>query len=205
MKRDILNGKYKPGETIVASQLAKDLGVSRNTLRVALSFLEKDGLIIVENSKFKVRKLTLEETVEILDIRELLEGYTARIAAQRITEEELKKLEDILNKMRESLEKRDYDSYTRLNDEFHITIYNASRTKIASQLLSEIKMRILRYQYRTILLPARGDESIKEHEAIYNALKSHSPDQAETEAKRHVSKVREAIILNKRFLDLDFS
>ncbi|WP_338602724.1 GntR family transcriptional regulator [Sulfolobus tengchongensis] len=205
LKEDIQRGRYLPGQRLVEDVLAKEYNVRRNTIRVALSKLEKDGLVSKASNGTIVSFISVQEAIEVLEIRELLEGYVTRKAASRITEETIKKLEQILNEMKRVLQEGEYYKYSQLNEDFHNLIYEASESKIGQQLLKNLKMRIIRLQFQTILLPGRANDSIKEHEEILMALKNHDEDAAEKAARLHVANVKEVIKNNVKLLSLSES
>ncbi|MEM1627477.1 MAG: GntR family transcriptional regulator [Sulfolobaceae archaeon] len=193
IKEDIQKGKYLPGQRLAEEYLAKEYNASRNTIRVALARLEKDGLVTKTTSGTIVSFVDANEALQILEIREILEGYLTRLAARKIKEKELENLERILNEMREVIEKKEYYKYSQLNEDFHNIIYEASGNKVGIELIKSLKLRIIRLQYLTALLPGRANASIMEHEQILNALRNHNEDEAERAARLHVANVREVI------------
>ncbi|MEM4138879.1 MAG: GntR family transcriptional regulator, partial [Sulfolobaceae archaeon] len=182
-----------PGQRLAEEYLAKEYNASRNNIRVALARLEKDGLVTKTTSGTIVSFVDANEALQILEIREILEGYLTRLAARKIKEKELENLERILNEMREVIEKKEYYKYSQLNEDFHNIIYEASGNKVGIELIKSLKLRIIRLQYLTALLPGRANASIMEHEQILNALRNHNEDEAERAARLHVANVREVI------------
>ncbi|QXJ35436.1 GntR family transcriptional regulator [Saccharolobus shibatae] len=202
IKEDIQREKYLPGQRLAEERLAKEYNASRNTIRVALARLEKDGLVTKTTSGIIVSFVDANEAIQILDIREVLEGYLTRLAARKITEKELESLERILDEMRKVIEEKEYYKYSQLNEEFHNIIYEACGNEVGVKLIRSLKLRIIRLQYLTALLPGRAVASIKEHEQILNALKNHDEDEAERAARLHIANVREVIKNNITLLNL---
>jgi len=103
---------------------------------VALTKLEKDGVIQRTSSGLIVALTDVRDAIEILEIRELIEGYLTRRAASRISEAALNRLHDVLTEMEKVLMENRYSEYSRLNEQFHSIIYDASDSRIGVQIRS---------------------------------------------------------------------
>ena len=194
LKRGILDGEYLPSQRLVESKLADALGVSRHNVRVALDRLHSDGLVVLEpNRGASVATLTLAQALDVLQAREALEVGVGRIAAERIGDDDLRVLQDLVAAMRGALESSEYDRYSATNQTFHRTIYRASGNETLPELIEQTKLRLARLQLRTILIPGRGERSLAEHEAILAALEAGDPDAAERALRTHMSNLRQAI------------
>lgn len=201
IKNKILNGIYHPSQKLTESQLAEEIGVSRNTIKKALMMLEKENLVVVESNKgATIKSFTLEEIINFMEIREALEGIVARSAAKQISEAGLKKLEELLEKMDEHLRNNQFDEYSLLNREFHKTIYDASKNAQAVDMINTIKTQLNRIHFRTILMPGRNQDSYKEHKRILEALKSRDEKEAEEAIQNHVAQVRKTIADHYQYL-----
>ena len=97
---NIVQLKYQPGEKISESQLAREIGVSRAPIKSALAKLESEGLVSIrpQNGTF-VSKISVERARNICDVRMLLETYAVRIAAERVTDQELEKVQKLFDQM----------------------------------------------------------------------------------------------------------
>lgn len=201
IKSRILEGTYKPSEKLVESQLAKTIGVSRNTLKNALVILEKENLIEIEKNKgAKVKSFSLDEIKNYLEIREGLEGIIIKSAALTISEDTISELESIVIKMEELIKQNELDEYSKMNRVFHDIIYKASKNQQAVNLVLMIKAQLTRFHFRTILVPGRTESSMQEHKEILEALKNHDSEKAEVAIKKHISHVRETIETYYQFL-----
>jgi DNA-binding GntR family transcriptional regulator len=201
IKQKILDGTYKPSQKLTESELSELIGVSRNTIKKALLKLEQENLVEIENNKGAyIKSFTLEEIINYLEIREVLEGLVARTAAKNITEDELAKLGEILNEMEIHLQNNRFDEYSNLNKEFHQIIYHASKNIQAVQIINMIRTQLLRYHFKTILIPGRNKSSYQEHKKIFEALKAHDEKLAEEAVMIHISNIRQTVIQNFSFL-----
>lgn len=201
IKKRIMEGEYKPSENLVESSLANEIGVSRNTIKKAFLLLASEGLIEIQDNKgARVKSFTLEEVINYLQVREVLEGLVAELTAPVITEEEIEQLGKILSQMEDCIANNDLTQYSAFNLQFHNIIYGACKNKQAVELTTSIKTQLRRYHFRTILIPGRNINSIQEHKNIYNAMKNRNSEEAGKFARLHISKVREVLADNYQFL-----
>jgi len=121
------------------------------------------------------------------------EAMLARRAATRATPANLRDLRQVVVEMRRRVEEKDAIGYSDLNARFHQLIWAAADHAIASRLVGGLKSQSIRLQYQTILRPGRTERSLREHEAIFNALKAHDPDGAEEAMLAHLAEVQETL------------
>lgn len=201
LKDKIVTGEYKPSEKLVESILATELKVSRNTVKNALLMLQKENLIEIEKHKgASVKAFTLDEVINYLEIREALEGIIIKSVVSEIQDEDLEKLEHIIEKMEEYIKEGNLNEYSELNREFHNIIYSISKNVQAVELVSIIKTQLIRFHFRTILAPNRSDQSLIEHKRIFESLKKRDKDAAVDAIQTHISHVRKTIKEYYQFL-----
>jgi DNA-binding GntR family transcriptional regulator len=194
LREAIVTGRLQPNERLIESDLAHSLGVSRTLIRTALARLEQEGLVEHERHRgARVRLVEHDEAVEILEARSVLEGLAARFAAQRATPEDIDELGQILEEMRRRREADDLLGVSEENARLHRRLIEISGHATASRLIASLNTQIVRFQYRTILLPGRGERSLGEHVAIIDAVASGDPDAAEAAMRAHLSHVAEAL------------
>lgn len=194
IKSRILDGTYRPAERLVESQLAEEIGVSRNTVKKVLLQIEQERLLVIEDNKgARVHSLSIEEIQEYYEIRKSLEVLVVRAAVNRITEEELALMEQTLNQMEELRANEDFDAYSQHNKMFHEIIYEASDKKIAVEMIRGIKTQLTRFQFRTMVAPGRADNSIIEHRALLEGFKSRDTDAVTRAIVSHIDNVSQTI------------
>ncbi len=183
---DIFHRKFKPGDRIIESAMARDLNVSQASVREALRSLIAMGFL--ESEPFKgitVRSFTSKDLWEVYTVRIALESLAARMAAERITAEELANLEKIVEKMIAAGEERNIHKRTRLNIEFHEKIAQASGNRLILQLLQY--MRFGSWSIITGNLSQMDPVSIaSRHRILIEALRSHDPEKAAQVAREHI-------------------
>jgi DNA-binding GntR family transcriptional regulator len=190
----IVSGDLLPSERLVEEDLSRRLGIGRAAVRMALVRLEHDGLVERERHRgARVRRVSEEEAVEILEVRAALESLAARRAAERATAEDVRGLRAILGEMRAHRERGDLMAMSDANAALHRRILEISGHETVRRLSGTLMSQIVRFQYRTVLLPGRSDRSLREHSAIIQAIAAANGDMAERAMRRHLSQVAEAL------------
>jgi 4-hydroxy-4-methyl-2-oxoglutarate aldolase len=194
LREAIVSGRMQPNERLVEAELSRELGVGRAVVRAALARLEQEGLVERERNRgARVRMISEREAVEILEARTVLEGLTARYAAMRADAAAVRELRAILTEMRDRLESGDLLGASDQNARLHERLREAADHPTSARLISGLRSQLVRFQYRTILVPGRRERSYSEHEAIVEAIARNDPDAAEAAMRAHLSHVAEAL------------
>lgn len=190
----IIRGEYFPSQHLAESRLARELNVGRHIVRLALERLDLEGLVTIHpNRGAVVTRIQLEDAIDILHAREALEGAAARLAASRIDDDDLESLGRLVDRMQQAIAERDFDAYSETNTRFHQVIYDASGSVQIPSLIHTLRSRLVRFQFRTILVPGRADESLSEHRRIYEALLARDEDGAEQAMRAHIANLRDTL------------
>lgn len=185
----ILNGRYKPGDALVETKLAEELGVSRTPIREAIRQLELEGLVIsIPNKGVVVSGVSQKDIDDIYTIRSMLEGLAARWAAQRIDEQALKELEEIVELMDYYTRKNDFDQLTQLDTRFHGVIYDACDSKVLKHMLDNLLRYVERARRGSLKVPMRARLSFHEHRSIFEAIMKRDAAEAERLMAEHISR-----------------
>jgi DNA-binding GntR family transcriptional regulator len=187
LKRMITSYRFQPGARINVEQITKELGVSRTPVWEAVRRLEQEGLVQnVPNRGVFMYTLTQQETLDLITVREPLEGLAARLAAEKIDDKTLAKLDRCMQRQKLCVESGDLSAYSQADADFHALIYGATGNAYLGELLSSIHNKI-----RPISMHAehfiRG--FYEDHTAVMAALKAHDPDKAEASARRHTQDI----------------
>lgn len=188
----IVTGGLRPGQHLVESDLARQLGVSRQPVREALHRLEAAGWIDLRPGQGAfVHVPTDDEVDQLLDARELLEGATARLAARRgATPAALAKLRTVWAEGMAAVDSGDIEGTVSANNSFHAAVAEVAGNVVLTEL-SEIVARRVRWHYRQVA-PARGHESWSEHAALLEAIEARDEDKAAAVARAHTERTRSA-------------
>ena len=194
LRSAIVSGELLPSERLVEEDLARRLGLGRAAVRMALVRLEHDGLVERERNRgARVRRVSEAEAVEIVEVRAALESLAAGKAATRATPKDVRELRAILREMRVKRERGDLIAVSDANAALHRRILEISGHETARRLSGTLISQIVRFQYRTVLLPGRAERSGREHTAIVEAIAAGDADGAERAMRRHLSHVAEAL------------
>ncbi|BAQ83823.1 MULTISPECIES: FadR/GntR family transcriptional regulator [Pseudomonas] len=198
----IIERGFGPGDALPSQrELAVQLGVSRASLREALSSLSALGLISVQPGKgvFVQAPETVPagaglswpfaaqaSPVDIFQLRYALEGFAAGLAAVTLTADELDALEDNVQAMRRELRAGDFEAAARLDFEFHQKILLASGNQAMLSILSASAEIFLESQKLPFIRPERAMETWQEHRKILRALVRHASGAAHKAMQEHV-------------------
>jgi DNA-binding GntR family transcriptional regulator len=194
LMEEILLHKYKPGERMVESALAKELRVSQASVREALRSLVAMGFL--ESEPFKgitVRSLSRQDLWEVSTVRAALESLAATHAAQRITDAELEELERISEAMIEAGKAGDVHQRVRLNIEFHKALIRASGNKLILHLFDILQFGSwsLMVGTSTTMDPV---EIAARHRNLIEAFRTRDPEKASQAIREHIANVDRTVL-----------
>jgi DNA-binding GntR family transcriptional regulator len=194
LKRDIMEGVYTPRQRLIETEIAPILGVSRATLRAALIRLQHEGFVEIQpNRGAQVRAFSVEEATRILQVREVLEGLAAGLAAEKATAAQLDELHAIVVQMEQTLAADDLLGHLPLVGRFHQQIIEVAGNEFIDQFLNMLRAPLIRHQFRVILVPGRKDESLAEHREILTYLARRDATAAERAMRRHIAALRNSL------------
>jgi DNA-binding GntR family transcriptional regulator len=194
LREAIVGGTLQPNERLVEADLTGRFHASRSAVRTALVRLAQEGLVEHERNRgAKVRLIGEEEAAEILESRMVLEGLAARYAAKNATKADAAELRAIVKEMRSLLNAGDLLGASDLNATLHARLLEIAGNRTVSRLVGALSSQLVRFQYRTILLPGRAEQSHAEHRAIVAAVAKGDPDAAEQAVRDHLSHVVDAL------------
>jgi DNA-binding GntR family transcriptional regulator len=194
LRAAILAGEYTPGERLVEAQMIERFGVSRFNIRLALQDLAAEGLVEIQRNRgAQVRKVSLAETIEITQVRMVLEGLVAAQAATRVTPEQAGELAEIGLLMRRAVDSGEHRRYSDLNVRLHDLVREIAGHVTADRLIGTLRAQLARHQFMLALLPGRPQESLPQHERIIAAIRDRDPKEAEAAMRDHIASVIEVL------------
>ena len=206
LRRMLLHGEFSRGERISELPLVARLGTSRTPIRLALERLAHMGLLdVVATGGFTVREFTLAEVLDAIEIRGVLEGTVARLAAERLSKDsDLDILRSYCARM-EGLERLTLDSfqeYMDMNEGFHAALMDLAKSAMLRRSLEQVNLLPFASPsamvFPTSVLP-RSNEMLaianEHHRALIEAIAGHQGTRAEGLAREHAAIARRVLEL----------
>lgn len=197
LKRQILIGEIAPGTRMMEVELADDMGVSRTPVREAIRKLEKEGLVTIEPRRGAYASdISIKDIVDVLEVRQDLEGMAAAMAAQKATDEQKEQLSKVTEQYRDAVESGNVEEMIKFDEAFHKIIVGCSDNKTLVQLVSQVQELALRFRYIYYDDFARFGSQPMEHKEITDAIISGDADKARKAAGEHIRHLK-TFVLNE--------
>jgi len=186
----IVRGEYAPNQRLIEADLSDTFTASRATVRTALLELANEGLVErLPNRGSRVRAISIDEAIEILEVRIGVEGLCAAKTAASVTDDELDEFVRLRKDMIEAVAGGDLVEYSRLNQLLDQRVRILSRHATASEVLGRLHAQSVRHQFKLSSRPQRAKISVLEHAAIIDAIIARDPDAAEQAVRVHLRSV----------------
>ena len=194
IRKTILQGKIIPGELLSEEKLMASLRASRVVLREALRALEAQGYVtFLPNNNVVASNPSREDVHDYYTIAGVLEGLAARLAVERAHPEEIARLRELHQLLREACHKRDLLQYFDANSNFHRFIAELSNNERLYQLIEELRREIQKTRLLSLNMPQRLDYSMREHDQIMDAFLKKNPQLAESMMVQHLNNHMKAL------------
>ena len=194
LENDIIQGVYPKGEILTELKLVEQLGVSRTPIREALRRLEQERLIADAGKGSIVLGITEDDLLDIMNIRERIEGLAAYYATVNMTEEGRKELQHIVDLQEFYFSKHDAEHLRKVDDEFHDAICNLSGRTVLKDTLIPLHRKTRRYRKIAMEDRERAAKTLREHREIYNAIVAKNAELASQLSERHIEQAREHML-----------
>lgn len=195
LERLIVSGELAPGERLNEIQLAQRFGTSRGPLREATRSLAAKGYVeVVRNRGVFVRQLSIEEALEVYDLRAALLGLAGRLVAQKMTDALLAQLTTQVEAMEEAARSEDFGRYYPLNLEFHRTIVDASGNRALADEYQRFVKKMHLFRARSLVQGGGLAVSNREHREMLDALASGDVERAHATHWRHVERAKARLL-----------
>jgi DNA-binding GntR family transcriptional regulator len=198
VKEMIVMREIKPDEKINEERLADRLRVSRTPIRETLCRLENEGIVkVIPRRGAFVIKQCKERVVEILQVREILEGLVARLVAQDGDEKTLNKLRKSLERIRSVPEEDGHlMKYTNADIEFHNILLEACNNEMLQNMMGIVNSHLQIIRLRTVVIPGRARRTVEEHFRVLEAIEGGNANSAERLMRKHIESVRDSALKN---------
>ena len=194
LENDIIQGTFARGELLTELKLVEQLGVSRTPIREALRRLEAERLIEDTGKGSRVLGITEDDLLDIMNIRERIEGLAAYYATVNMTPEGLKELTHIVDLQEFYFNKQDKERLHQVDDEFHDLICQLSRRSVIYDTLIPLLRKTRRYRRISMDDWSRTSNTMREHREMYEAIASGNADLAMELTTRHIANAKQHMI-----------
>ena len=169
IKKKILSFDLIPGTSVSDNAFSQELEMSRSPIREAILRLTADGLIEMKNKHTQVTPMTLEDIVEICQVREAVEVAAINIIMDNhgMSENQKEQLTQVYHRLQDATELVENYFY---DDQFHGIIMSSANNKRLIDISNRMRLQIVRARWLNFVLPDRQLDAAKEHEAIYEAI-----------------------------------
>ena len=198
LENDIIQGIYPKGEILTELKLVEQLGVSRTPIREALRRLEQERLIADAGKGSRVLGITEDDLLDIMNIRERIEGLAAYYATINMTDEGRAELSHIVDLQEFYFNKNDPDHLRQVDDEFHDAICRLSGRTVITDTLIPLHRKTRRFRRIAMEDRVRTTKTTQEHRAIYEAIVSGDALLAKQLTKAHIANAKDHMLQNLR-------
>ena len=196
LREAILTGEIEPGEKLSVPALAQKLAVSRSPIVAAVQRLTQDGLAVEEPRRGAVVTIiSVPELIRLYEIREVLEGLAARLAAERATEENIAGMAAVLERHEAAVNPDDQQTRMLENVNFHRLIRDAAQHPELVKWLEAIQSQVKLAMRRTGIYKDDVELTVREHREILQAIRNRDGDAAERVTRSHIGRVRKKLEL----------
>ncbi len=200
----ILKGSLKPGERVSEPDLAERFGISRTPIREAFRQLESEGyLVVVPRKGAVVASLSERDIEEFYAIKIILEGFAARMAADKLTEKEIERLESINERLHKIAKDGDVKTFFRVHNEFHEVFIKAAGNDKLSEMINQLVMKFKRLRLASLSQPGRMVVSIEDHQDMIQAFRDHDGNRADSLVRHAATIGAEVLIQSMKQTDKD--
>lgn len=195
LKMQILTGKITPGTRMMEVELAESMGVSRTPIREAIKKLEQEGLVTIEPRKGAyASQISVKDMVDILEVRQDMEGLAAQMAAYRMTPKQMKELESISIAYNKAVEESNMADMIKYDTEFHNLIVESCDNSILTMMINQLQELVLRFRYIYYDNYKRAEKMPGEHRSIMDAIREGRANEARAAADAHIERLKDGVI-----------
>ncbi|MEA4922336.1 MAG: GntR family transcriptional regulator [Eubacteriaceae bacterium] len=194
LKMQILKGQIVPGTRMMEVEMAEDMGVSRTPIREAIRKLEKEGLVTIEPRRGAyASQISQKDMIEILEVRQNMEGLAAFYAATRMSREGKQKMREAADGYDRAVKEGNTHDMIKYDTEFHHIIVEGADNKILVNMVEQLQELVLRFRYLYYDSFKRGEKMPAEHHLIMEGIVSGAADDARYAADIHIERLKEMI------------
>ncbi len=191
IKHRIITCVFKPGDYINEAYVSGAIGIGRTPVHQAIDRLMQDGLLeVIPRKGIIVKPISLDEVVQITEVRRVNEPYCAGLAAQRADKNDIAIMADILSRAEAWTDVRNIEQMMLLDREFHMTLARVARNAVLAAILQNLNERSLRFWFISLTVNDHQSEVLREHRAIFEAIQQRDAAGASAAMAAHIDSFR---------------
>lgn len=195
IRQAIIDGTFSPGERLMEIQLADEMGVSRTPVREAIRKLELEGFVVmIPRRGTYVADISIKDITEIYEIRTSLDVLAAGLAAERIEDEELERLNRYLVEISKYVPIMNMDKIVELDSAFHDVLYQASRNERLCSIIGNLREQLTGIRGRSMSYPGRLAQTMEEHRALVDAIAERNVEKSRKAARTHIENAEKTLM-----------
>jgi DNA-binding GntR family transcriptional regulator len=195
IKDRIITCDFKPGECINEASVSALLGLGRTPVHQALDRLMIEEMVeVIPRKGVIVKPVILQDVLQMVDVRLINETQCARLAAERADDSHIEGMAQVLDRARRAIAGRDIHTMMSLDREFHLLLARATKNFELAEVLRKLNERSLRFWFISFTTPDHHHSFQQQHEAIFEAVRSHNGDEAERAMRAHIEAFRKSVV-----------
>lgn len=194
IKDCIITCEFKPGECINEASVSALLGLGRTPVHQALDRLMIEEMVeVIPRKGVIVKPVILQDVLQMVDVRLINETQCARLAAERADDSDIDGMAQVLKRTGRAIDDRDIHTMMSLDREFHLLLARATKNFELAEVLRKLNERSLRFWFISFTTPDHHHSFQQQHEAIFEAVRSHDGDEAERAMRAHIEAFRKSV------------
>lgn len=194
LKHKILTGEIASQTRLMEIDLSEKMNVSRTPIREAIKRLADDGLVKVEPRRGAyVANISIKDMLDVFEVREDMEGFVAKLASERITDDQKVELEKIAAEYEEAIKHPDKEAIIELDEKFHNFIVDCCNNDTLAELVNYVQELSLRFRYLYYEDYSLYESTAGQHNRIVKAINEGRGEDARHEADAHVKALKEFV------------
>jgi GntR family transcriptional regulator, rspAB operon transcriptional repressor len=194
IKHRIITCAFRPGEYINELQLSALLNIGRTPVHQALDRLMVEGMVeVIPRKGVIVKPVSLNEVLQIIEVRLINEPLGARLAADHASDSDLTEMADVLKRAKHWASLRNVENLMLLDREFHLLIARAAKNDVLTELLRSLHERSLRFWFISLNAPTQYQLVQDEHATILEAIRQRDAGKADAAMRRHIESFRKNV------------
>jgi DNA-binding GntR family transcriptional regulator len=193
IKDAIRNADFEPGQPLSEQKLSKLLGISRTPVREAIHQLAQEGLLqIIPGRAVTVASLSVQEVINAVHIRSILEPEVARLVAASISQEEIENLKEIIKAMSKALDEDNRSAWVKADSKFHEILSRSCPNKLLGEMTLQVRNRVSYLATDNHTSHQRMIDCTEEHRKVVEAIAAGDPQAAGQAMREHINLLRES-------------